>query len=378
MMPLHTRFPIHVTLLGCLLFTSSLHAAEPVTPLAPPGLEVVLTNTTHQLMAVAPSGTAYALKMDESASRLYASTDGAQTWSFKARHPLGGAFRVMSALADGTLLANTSRDGLQYLSRSADGGATWSEVLSLGDFRMLTPHNIAELDGTVYFLEYQSFTTQDTPIRLHASKDRGLTWEVRQTFTGHRHGHGLTADPAHHSLWAFFGDTPQKAGTFRSVDAGNSWVRVLGGQEGCVVDAVPLSDGSLLFGQDITYLPQRPHIAQLSPDGTYAALVQLTGPAYSTYALKAGGFVAGIAREPGGDIYPPSEVSAHVWGSLDGVDWRELRSYPRLDPNANVRADVYFELPSGLLVLQLANVQGFGPGGRGYQLVRLKQTGLVP
>jgi hypothetical protein len=377
-MPRNARLPIHVPLLGCLLFTASLSAAEPLTPSAQPGLEVVLTNTTHRLMAVAPSGTAYALKLDESSSRLYVSTDGAKTWSFKARHPLGGSFRVMSALADGTLLANTSRDGLQYLSRSADGGATWSEVLSLGNFRMLTPHNLAELDGTVYFIEYQSFTTGDTPLQLYASKDQGLTWEVRKTFTGHRHGHGLTADPAHHALWVFFGDTPRKSGTFRSVDAGRSWVRVLGGQEGCVVDAVPLGDGSLLFGQDITYLPQRPHIAQLSPDGTYAALVQLTGPAYSTHALKAGGFVAGIAREPGGDIYPPSEVSAHVWGSLDGVEWKELRSYPRLDPNANVRADVFFELPSGLMVLQLDNVQGFGPGGRGYQLVRLKQTGMAP
>ncbi|MDC0712923.1 sialidase family protein [Stigmatella sp. ncwal1] len=343
-----------------------------------PGLEIVHTNTSHRMLAVAPSGTAYALKLDDSSSRLYASTDGARTWNFKARHPLGGSFRIMSALADGTLLANTSRDGLHSLSRSADGGTTWSEVLALGNFRMLTPHSIAELDGTVYFLEYQSVTGQDTPIRLYASDDRGLTWQVRQTFTGHRHGHGLTADPARHALWAFFGDTTRQSGTFRSADAGHSWVRLLGGQEGCVVDAVPLGDGSLLFGQDISYLPQRPHIAQLSPDGTYAALVQLTGPAYSTYALKRGGFVAGIAREPGGDIYPPSEVSAHVWGSLDGVDWQDLRSYPRLDPNANVRADVYFELPSGLLVLQFENAQGFGPGGMGYQLVRITRTSAAP
>jgi hypothetical protein len=371
-MPRNARLPIHVTLLGCLLCTASVFAEEPLTALAQPSLEVVLTNTTHQFMAVDPAGTAYALKLDESTSRLYVSTDGARTWSFKARHSKGGSFRVMSALADGTLLANTSRDGVQYLSRSGDGGATWSEVLSLGDFRMLTPHNLAELDGTVYLIEYQSFTTQDTPIRLHASKDQGRTWEVRQTFTGHRHGHGLTADPARHALWAFFGDTTRQSGTYRSVDAGRSWVRVLGGQEGCVVDAVPLSDGSLLFGQDITYLPARPHIAQLSPDGTYAALTLLTGPVYSTHAVKAGGYVAGIAREPGGDIYPPTELSAHVWGSLDGVEWKELRSYPRLTSDENVRADVFFELPSGLLVLQLANAQGFGPSGRGYQLVRLK------
>jgi hypothetical protein len=336
-----------------------------------PGLEVVHTNTTHRFLAVTPGGTAYALRLDDSPSRLYVSTDGARTWTFKARHTLGGAFYVMSVLSDGTLLANTSRGGSYYLSRSTDGGATWSEVLLLGSFRMLTPHNIAELDGTVYLLEYQAFTTQDTPIRLYASTDRGLTWQVRYTFLGHRHGHGLAADPSGHALWAFFGDTTRQSGTFRSTDEGRTWTRLLAGQEGCVVDGTVLGDGSLLFGQDISYLPGRPHVAQLAPDGTYAALALLTGPAYSTYAVRGGGFVVGSAREPGGDIYPPGEVSAHVWASLNGVDWVDLRRYPRLSSNDTVRADVYYELPSGLLVLQLKNAQGFGAGGEGYQLLRL-------
>lgn len=344
-----------------------------------PGLEVVHTNTTHRFLAVAPSGTAYALRLDDSASRLYVSTDGARTWTFKARHTLGGAFYVMSVLADGTLLANTSRNGRYYLSRSADGGATWSEVLLLDSYRLLTPHGIAELQGTVYLLEYQAFTTQDVPIRLHASTDGGRTWQVRHTFLGHRHGHGLAVDTARGALWAFFGDTTRQSGTFRSTDGGRTWTRLLAGQQGCVVDATVLGDGSLLFGQDISYLPSRPHIAQLALDGTYVELARLTGPAYSTYAVRGGGgFVVGSAREPGGDIYPPGEVSAHVWASLDGVGWMDLRRYPRLSSSENVRADVYYELPSGLLVLQLRNAQGFGAGGEGYQLLRLTRRSTSP
>jgi hypothetical protein len=343
-----------------------------------PGLEVVHTNTTHRFLAVTPTGTAYALKLGDSTSRLYVSTDGARTWTFKARHSLGGSFYVMSVLSDGTLLANTSRNGRYYLSRSADGGATWSEVLLLDRFRMLTPHSIAELDGTVYLLEYQAFTSQDTPVRLYASTDGGQTWQVRYTFLGHRHGHGLAADPARHALWAFFGDTTRQSGTFRSTDGGLTWTRVLAGQQGCVVDATVLGDGSLLFGQDISYLPNLPHVAQLAPDGTYVELAQITGPAYSTYAVRAGGFVVGSAREPGGDIYPPGEVSAHVWASLDGVDWMDLRQYPRLSSTENVRADVYYELPSGLLVLQLKNAQGFGAGGEGYQLLQFTRRSASP
>jgi hypothetical protein len=343
-----------------------------------PGLEVVHTNTTHRFLAVAPSGTAYALRLDDSPSRLYVSADEGRTWTFKARHTLGGSFYVMSALTDGTLLANTSRGGRYYLSRSGDGGATWSEVLLLGSYRMLTPHSIAELDGTVYMLEYQAFTSADTPIRLHASTDRGRTWQVRQTFLGHRHGHGLAADPVNHALWAFFGDTTRQAGIFRSTDAGRTWRRVVGGQEGNVVDATVLGDGSLLLGQDISYLPSRPHVIQLAPDGTYVQLALLTGPAYSTHAVRGGGFVVGSAREPGGDVYPPGEVSAHVWASLDGLDWEDLRRYPRLSSTENVRADVYYAMPSGLLVLELKNAQGFGPGGEGYQLLRFIRRGASP
>ncbi|MBN1209073.1 MAG: exo-alpha-sialidase [Myxococcaceae bacterium] len=334
------------------------------------GLELVHANTTHRFLTASPGGEAYALGLDDSWSRLYESTDGARTWHFKADHPLGAGFLVMTALADGTLLADTTRDGLHFVSRSGDGGATWQEVLSLGSYRLLTSHSIAELDGAVYLLEYQSFTGGDAPIRLYASGDRGRTWSVRQTFFGHRHGHGLAADPARHALWAFFGDTTPQSGTYRSTDAGSSWQLLVGGQEGDVVDGVVLADGSLLYGQDISYLPNLPHVARVTPDGSYVELYRLPGPAYSTYALRTGGFVVGAAREPDGDIYLPGEESAHVVASLDGIHWERLRSYPRLDPNENVRADVYAELPSGLLILQLENAWGFGPGGVGYQLLR--------
>lgn len=284
---------------------------------------------------------------------------------------MGGSFRFMSALTDGTLLANTTRDGRNYISRSEDGGATWSEVLLLGNYRMLTSRNIAELDGTVYLIEYQALTAQDIPLRLFASTDRGRTWQVRHTFHGHRHGHGLAADPVRHALWVFFGDSPRQAGTFRSTDAGHTWTSVLSGPPGLVVDAAVLSDGGLLFGQDTIYLPYRPHIVQIAPDGTYVPLAVLPGPSYSAFAPSAGGFVVGSAREPGGDVYPPGEESAHVWASFNGLDWEKLRSYQRLDTATTVRADVYYELPSGLLILQVQNARGFGPGGYGYELLRL-------
>jgi hypothetical protein len=147
---------------------------------------------------------------------------------------------------------------------------------------------------------------------------------------------------------------------------------MLGNQDGDVVDATPLPGGGLLFGQDISYLPTRPSVARLDAAGTYTILAPIIGPSYAIHALAQGGFVVSAERENGGDLYPPGEVSAHVYGSPDGVTWTRLLDYPWSDPNADyVRADVYWELPSTHeLVLTLYNAAGFGPGGQGYQLLR--------
>ena len=61
-------------------------------------------------------------------------------------------------------------------------------------------------NGTVYLLEYQSFSQDAVPITLHVSTDGGATWSNRFVFQTARHGHGLTADPSTHVLWALFGD----------------------------------------------------------------------------------------------------------------------------------------------------------------------------
>lgn len=147
---------------------------------------------------------------------------------------------------------------------------------------------------------------------------------------------------------------------------------MLGNQDGDVVDATPLPGGGLLFGQDISYLPTTPSVARLDGNGQYAILAPLAGPSYAIHALALGGYVVSSERENGGDIYPAGEVSAHLYGSSDGVAWTRLLDYPWLDPNQDyVRADVYWELPSTHeLVLTLYNAAGFGPNGQGYQLLR--------
>src|SRR5581483_11922435 len=119
-------------------------------------------------------------------------------------HPAGDFF-IMTSTSKGILLADSPEASGHFITRSADHGATWADVLSLGSYRTLTPHSFAELDGVVYLLEYQSFTQGSVPITLFASSDHGATWTTRFVFSGHRHGHGLCADPTTHVLWALFG-----------------------------------------------------------------------------------------------------------------------------------------------------------------------------
>ena len=277
----------------------------------------------------------------------------------------------MSALSDGTLLAVPSAMDATAISRSGDGGATWTRCPPLGNYRMLTPRNFAELDGTVYLLEYQAFTVEDVPIRLYASTDRGRTWEVRYTFSGHRHGHGLAADPARHALWAFFGDTRvRRAPSARRTGAARGRAspgdgRTCRRRDGARGWQPALRPGHRLSAAAALY---RAAVARM---GTYVELALLPGPSYSTFASGAGGFVVGSAREPGGDIYPLEEESAHVWVSLDSSTGRSCSAIAAWSLTRPSRADVYYELPSGLLILQLQNARGFGPGGHGYQLLRL-------
>ena len=301
---------------------------------------VTWSDSHLDIRAVDPAGTAYALNLDGSFSQIWASTDDARTWTARGRDPLGYSFKFMTALADGTLLAEVQGGGGFTITRSTDHGATWKHVLSLGQYEVLTPHIWAESRGTAYLLEYQSSTQASVPIRPWASTDSGATWSVRHTFEGHRHGHSIRVDPSGR-LWAFFGDLDAQCTILRSSDGGTTWTTVLAGsQQARVADTVFLANVDILYKQDIPDLPASPHIIRMTPDGVQTDLGPLPGPSYSIHALPTGGFLLGETREPTGTVYAPNDVSAHLFGSADGTSWAELGAYPRIDAADYARADV--------------------------------------
>jgi hypothetical protein len=351
-------------------------AAPPITPPVtnppptggsslPPRLGVSYTETGFRFLGLGADGTAYAVNLS-GPPRIHASADG-RTWTPRGPTPGGRGVRVLATLSGGALLADTVDATGHVISRSGDGGRTWTDVLSLGGYRMLTPGSVAELGGEAFLLEYQSFTGDSVPIRLWASGDGGLTWSVRAGTSEHRHGHGLLADPAAGALWIFYGD--RVGGTYLSVDRGRTQALVRGPLEGGVLVRAVTTPQGLLGGIDSPFMLVEPRVVTMSFGGDYAAGFRLPGPSYSALALRGGGYLVGAAREPSGDVYPDGDVSAHLFASADGVAFDEVFACPRLSTTATARADANWQLASGEVVVDVLNCEGFGPGGAGYVLL---------
>jgi hypothetical protein len=336
-------------------------------------LEPVFTNTTHEVLAVDGAGTVYALALDGSRSRLWASTDGGRTFSARGQGVGGASFWVMAVLEDGTLLAQMSRGGGYHLARSSDGGWTWADVATLGSYRALSPANFAQLGGTVFFLEYQTFTSGNAPLRLWASANQGANWSVRTTFQDHRHGTALFADATQGALWATFGSSSTQAAVKRSTDGGVTWTKVMGGYGANAVTGVVLTGGALMLGQSTLYAPEYPKLLRVDASGGVDTLLTLPGPAYSLGAMPGGGWVLGTVRADAGDVQPASDVYARLFTSVDGATWKESRRYERAGSASMARADLWGVLPSGDLVVRAENLKGFGTGGKGFQVLRVKR-----
>lgn len=337
-------------------------------PPARVSIEITHSDPSHNLLAVAPDGTAYGTSNATSGAEVYASTDNARTWVRRGR----ASARVvrMTALSDGVLLADVESGGIASIERSADGGASWVGVLALGRSRTLSPHSFDEANGAVYLAEYQ-VVVEVAPVRLWSSADRGRTWTVLHTFSGYKHAHAVRVDPDGGAIWVFMGDKGQSA-LLRSRDGGSTWERVLTGEaQARVVDAV-FTPAGLLYGLDVSP-PLLSGILRLAPNGAVTRLANLPGPSYSIHAMRAGGFLAGTTREPL-DVYPPpGEENTYIFGSADGETWNELARFPRIDRDEYANADVNWELRSGEAVIHLFNVEPMW-SGEGYMLATVKAS----
>ncbi|WP_368669016.1 WD40/YVTN/BNR-like repeat-containing protein, partial [Corallococcus sp. CA053C] len=228
--------------------------------------------------------------------------------------------------------------------------------------------------GLFLFIDQlEELLTLAEPLRLWASTDGGATWTVRCTFQEHRHGLALFADPTRSVLWATFGSNATQAAVQRSTDGGRTWTKVMGGYAANAVTGTVLPGGELLLGQATLYEPEHPKLLRVYASGRVDALLTLPGPAYSLEDLPGGGWALGTAKANVGDVQPASDVYARLFTSTDGTTWTEALRYEQAGNTAVARADVWGVLASGDLVVRAENLKGFGTGGKGFQVLRVKR-----
>jgi hypothetical protein len=129
----------------------------------------------------------------------------------------------------------------------------------------------------------------------------------------------------------------------------------------------------MIFGQDVVFGTDPSAVEVMGADDTPRRLSRLPGPSYSISPSPVGGLVITTTREPSGDVYLPGDDSAHLLVSPDGVTWKDALTFPRWDTNGYGRANIYWTLPSGEMVVQLSGVEPIGTG-YGYMLVEVTRS----
>jgi hypothetical protein len=339
------------------------------------GFKITAVANGYRVLAVDRLGTIFAIDVSQGQSRLYASTDRGVSWTQRAKLADAQIFKVMTVLGSGTLLADTAdATSAHTLLRSTDDGATWAPVLDLtlpdGQYRLLEPHNVAELEGTIFLGLYQVFA-DEAPVPLYVSTDDGATWTERYVFHGRRHCHSLLPDAATGALWAFFGDS--NGGLLRSTDGGYSFDPVVDGFEGVGVEGAITKSG-IIYGTDFVFTPFGNVIFQVDPKtGALTQLGLMPGPSYSVRKLDGGGYLMGETREATGNaasVYADGDEQARLFRSADGITFAPTLEATRVDPADYARIDVVWQLPTGEAVVELYNASGYGITATGFLLAK--------
>lgn len=182
--------------------------------------------------------TAYAI---DKAKRVRKTVDGGITWTLVSSYNTPvvelGYNAAFLKLASGALIAVSNQSPLHIL-RSADDGATWSDVYTMSANKtVLGPQSWCQdaTTGYIYLGEY-TLTATETVINVLRSTDDGATWSVFQTFDGPgstgalkmKHIHGVQYDSVDARVWLSAGDgTYPGAGIYRMNDGGTAFEAVV-------------------------------------------------------------------------------------------------------------------------------------------------------
>lgn len=192
---------------------------------------------------------------------LFATSDLAlRSWSSLTQFSAasGTEIRRLWVTSTGAILMVITTTTENKLIRSADNGATWTDVL-VGNTVFALPRCVTETpNGDVFFGEYTTLSGTYT-LHLWRSVNDGVNWTAVQTWPdsgassvyAQRHIHGVWSDPfVTNRLWIAIGDTNNQARVGYSDDRGVTFTIIGSGDQSWRVVDMMFTATAVIMGDD--------------------------------------------------------------------------------------------------------------------------------
>jgi hypothetical protein len=232
------------------------------------------------------------------------------------------------------LASRLFRDGFHALATLSSGhlvGAVPHAIVTLspGETEFRLSHRV--LRGTrplhlavtandcIFWGEYFDNRQRDE-VRVYASTDRGVHWEVAHTFpkAAIRHVHNIVYDEWENCLWVLTGDNGSECRILRaSCDFKTIDVILSGCQQARSAALVPTRD-ALYFSSDTPL--ETNHVYRLDRRGSATRVFELSGS--SIYGCRVGNAVFFSTMVEPSAIN--SDRNASLYGSSDGIQWQRI------------------------------------------------------
>ena len=120
-------------------------------------------------------------------------------------------------------------------------------------------------NGTIFFGEYTLNSQREHDTVLYRSKNGGKNFEAILTLskTEVRHIHFVKYDPYENCVWLGTGDRDEECKLMRSLDDGETWEMVGGGNQNWRAIGVCFTEKYLLWGTDAGSVPDQNHIIRM-------------------------------------------------------------------------------------------------------------------
>jgi len=270
---------------------------------------------------------------------IYRSEDGGNTFNKVANLPtfsmiqLLGKFRLTSRafrlgirtlrkLKSGTVLAIANRKIFRLKNNEIK--VVYSFRKGLGPLR---EGWCEDNEGNCYLGEYFLNNKRDTPVYLLKSEDDGQTWKIVYSFRNIRHIHCVQYDPFSKSIWLSTGDRDEESSILFSEDGGETWVDIGLGNQMFRAVSLLFTKNHVYWGSDAP-TKQNYIYRYIRKTGEIERLTPVDGPVhYSTIVKNKIKLFATTVEGNSEGKSAEWDKKAHIWGSEDGVYWKDLISW---------------------------------------------------